>query len=619
MMSGFLVLGRTGWMALGLVVAAAALTALLSPPRAEGAEMENLVRNGDFSRVSDGRPVGWETSGNAQFVTQKLSVATEDGNPVAKLVCTRCEGQGGARHAMIAQVGQVRLDQGGTYEFSCRIRAEGIAGGAVSVALTDTADWQNCGLRRVLRVTESWREYRIPFDATRSVGDTGRLQFWFAEPGTLYLDDVRIVPFRPTDVVYTHLAPRGTGKNLVPNGSFELGMVGWSAVGRGLAWGNLDRLQGRIETSGATQGRRFLRVPLGGKDGPVFYWDYYDPVVRTLRMMLAANLGWIRVEPGQSYTLSCDMRASAPGAMAVLGVRTQDPRGSGMPRGRDLRRKVQLTTEWQRYSYTFQPTNRYLYVTVGPDLEQEADVAVDVDAVQLEMGGQATPFEPYSRVEVGIEPSAPGGIFTRGEAAALKLRAYNHGASAAAVRASFEVTDFFDSPVKLPAVTLDVPPGGFAERDVAIPADWQGYYRLHATYEGEGGTGEQSLRLAVVPPRRGTDSILGINHAFPDPLLIQTAKKAGVTWYRDWSLKWHDLEPSPGEYRWEIGDAQIDRVLAEDARLMALMPPYPSTPWNTTGSSVESEFKKSDADFQILPGALRSVLRSFQATYLGER
>ncbi|MCK4283962.1 MAG: carbohydrate binding domain-containing protein, partial [Candidatus Brocadiae bacterium] len=544
----------------------------------------NLVKNGDFSQVSEGKPVGWVAAGDPESVTQELVTAYEGDNPYAKLTCTRCEGGGGSSHAMIAQVGQVHVQKGRRYELSFRVRAEGMQGRTVNVALTDTANWQPCGLSRGVRVGESWRDYRLQFEALRSVGEAGRLQFWFTEPGTLYLADVRIGETEPTDVVFTHVVPEGAGKNLLPNGSFELGMIGWAAAGESIAWGNLDRVHGRIESSGATHGSRFLRVPLGGKEGPVLYWDYYDPVVRPLRMMLAANLGWIRVEPGQPYTLSCDMRASVEGATAILGVRTQDPRGSDMPRGGDLRHKVQLAKQWQRYSFTFRPRNRYVYVTVGPDLDEEMRVDVDVDAVQLEKGERATGFGPHSQVEAGIEPSEPGGVFTEGEPASLRLRAYNYGTSPAVVRATFEVTDFFDAPVELAPVSLDVPAGGLAERDVPLPADWKGYYCLHATYDGEGTTGTQSLRLAVVPPRSETDSIVGINHAFPDAFLIDQAKKAGVTWYRDWSLKWHDLEPSPGEYHWEVGDPQVDRVVAEGVHLMALMPPYPSTKWNTTGS-----------------------------------
>jgi len=544
--------------------------------------MDNLVKNGDFSRLEDGRPVGWAAAGDPEAVTQELTVAYEDGNPCAKLVCTRCEGTGGARHAMITQLGQVRVERGRHYELSCRMRVEGMRGRTVSVGLRDTADWQSVGLSRTLHVSGQWRECRVPFEAESSVGETGRLQFWFDEPGTLYLDDVRIVEFAPDEVVFTDTVAPGTGRNLLPNGSFELGMVGWGAVGRSLAWGNLDRLQGRIESDGATQGAHFLRVPLGGPDGPIFHWDYYEPVVRRLRTMLAANLGWILVEPGRPYTLSCDMRASVDGARAALGVRAQDPAGGSSTRGRDLRRTVRLSTDWQRYSFTFRPESRYVYVTVGPDLEDEAPVAVDVDAVQLEAGEAATPFEPHAPLEAGIEPSAPGGVFTEGEPAALKLRARNHGGSPARLQVTFRATDFFDAPADLAPVALDVPAGASVERDVALPGDWRGYYRLRADFEGAGRAWSQDVRLAVVPEQSEDDGLLGLNHAFPDPLLIRLARKGGLTWHRDWSLKWHDLEPRPGEYHWEVADAQIDRVLAEDVHLMALMPPYPSTEWNTT-------------------------------------
>ena len=54
-----------------------------------------------------------------------------------------------------------------------------------------------------------------------------------------------------------------------------------------------------------------------------------------------------------------------------------------------------------------------------------------------------------------------------------------------------------------------------------------------------------------------------------------------MTWYRDWSLKWQDLEPRPGEFHWAVGDAQIDRVLAEQVHLMSLLPPFPSADWNS--------------------------------------
>jgi hypothetical protein len=91
--------------------------------------------------------------------------------------------------------------------------------------------------------------------------------------------------------------------------------------------------------------------------------------------------------------------------------------------------------------------------------------------------------------------------------------------------------------------------------------------------------GSQAVRLGVVPRRSGNDSVLGINHAFATPYLIRLAKKAGVTWYRDWTLKWQHIEPSPGVLRWEIGDVQLGRVLREGVQVLPLLPPFPSSDW----------------------------------------
>lgn len=566
-----------------LGAARAAMFVLLAVFRAavsvEGAEMKNLVPNGDFSELWLGSPARWEAAGNEENVDQHLEAVLENGNAVAKLTCTRCEGSGGSDHAMIAQTGGAQLEEGKYYEFSCRARAEGLKGRSVTVALRDTDGWQDCGLLTSLTLRKSWKEFRHLFQAARSVHTTGRLQFWFNEPGTFCLDDVRIVEVSMQEIEFTDTVAPTDGKNLVPNGSFELGRAGWSSLGEGAGWGNMCRLHGRIETSGGTHGPSFLRVPLGGNETPVFYFDYFEPVVRRETRALAANLGWIPVSKGAAYTISCDMRASVDGVAAVLGVRAKDPEGGVWRNRADYRHTVKLSRSWQRYSFTFRPAQRYVFVTVGPDLEEEMRVDVDIDAIQLEQGERATGFEPRSPLEVTIEPSEAAGIFTEGDPAALSVRAYNHSAAAMNLSVAFSVTDFFDRPARLPAVSLDVPATSLAEHDVALPRDWKGYYRVQASYQSRAITGSQTVRLAVVPRRTQDDSVLGINHAFNDGYLVQLAKKAGVTWYRDWSLKWNHLEPSPGKYQWHVGDAQVNRVLEEGVKLMALMPPFPSAEW----------------------------------------
>ncbi len=53
-----------------------------------------------------------------------------------------------------------------------------------------------------------------------------------------------------------------------------------------------------------------MRIPVGDEQTPVLSFDYYEPVTRREIRPLAASKGWIQVEKGAAYTLSCDLRAS---------------------------------------------------------------------------------------------------------------------------------------------------------------------------------------------------------------------------------------------------------------------------------------------------------------------
>jgi hypothetical protein len=577
-----------------MAVAAAILIAALAAPGAFAEEAENLVHNGDFSELADGKPVGWAALGD-QSVDQRLEIASDNGNPFAKLTCTRCEKGSGASHAMLAQVGRVRLEKGRLYELRGRARGEGMRGRAVSVAISDTDGWHECGLQTDLRLTAEWQPFRRVFRATRSVDKSSRLQFWFIEPGTFCLDDVRIAEISEGDVVFTDVLANALATNLVPNGSFELGAAGWSSIGRGAGWGNLAHLHGRIETSGGTHGSSFLRIPLGGDDTPVLYFDYLRPVVRRELRPLAVSLHWIPVEKGTTYTLSCDMRASTEGVTAILGVRAKDPQdGPWQGSGASPQTKVRLSTSWRRYSFTFRSQRRYAYVTVGPELDREARVLVDIDAIQLEKGAAATAFQARWPVELVVEPTQPDGLFVEGERAALRVRVFNDSPSSAVRDVLISCKDFFDRDCGRTQLGLSVPGHSSEEKliDLPSPSSRSGlsvesglrgevaarrYYRVSVSDI----LGDRSFPVAIVPRRASDDSALGINHAFAGSYMIRQAKKAGVAWYRDWSLKWQDLEPAPGQWRWTVSDPQIDRVVGEGVHLMALLPPFGSANWNS--------------------------------------
>lgn len=396
----------------------------------------------------------------------------------------------------------------------------------------------------------------------------------------------------PGMVRFTHVvAPLG-GKNLLPNGSFEAGTAGWSSLGLGVGhknswaplvegWGNLEALHGTVELGDASHGKHFLRTRLGGGHTPVLDFDYFVPVHRRELRPLAASVGWIEVTPGQPYTISVDMRASHEGIEAAFGVLNEDAAKGWTDAGEEILKSVTLTKRWQRYTHTFTPKYPFVFVLAGPCVSHEQDLAVDLDAIQLEKGGQATAFAPRDELEIGIVPQAPGGVFTLGGPARLQITAANASAIPRQAQVSFRVIDFFDQSVELPDAVFAVPAHGQTELLVTLPDAWRGFYRVVAQWDSGATIESHLLRLAIVPPSTGAETVIGVNHAYPTASLISLAAKAGVSWSRDWSLKWQHIEPQQGQYQWEVSDAQLSRVANQGLHQMAMIS-FPSTDWNSS-------------------------------------
>jgi len=554
------------------LICIAIVPTLPAPSWAQG----NLVRNGDFREVEAGRPVAWAGYGNAQHVDQSLTVIREGKGNVARLQCRRIDGQGGDIHAMIAQVGSIRLVAGRLYALTCRARGEGIVGRTVSVAITDTSSWENCGLERDLLLSSRWRAYRFLFRATRNVDATSRLQFWFTEPGTFYLADVRLTEAPVQSVTFTQVVPATDSRNLLPNGAFNVGSAGWTSSGIPAGWGNIAHLHGSVVSSRDPLRPRFLRISLGPAETPVLYFDYFHPSAVVQTRLLAASVGWIPVSTGKPYTLSCDVRANLPGTPVVLGWEGSDPsRGPWDRTGGETHETA--GPSWRRYTFTFTPSRPYIYVEVGPDLARNEAVHVDITRVQLEQGAAATPYVPHDAIESAWEAEAAGGIYAHSTKNTVRLYLHNNRPHSVRVPLTISAEDYFDRRITIGHRTIVLPPGGTAVHRVPIPPEWSGFYRLFAT----GPWGTRHLRIAVIPAEAARGTVFGINHAFADAALIRLARRAGISWYRDWSLKWNDVEPRQGHYDFTKPEEQISRVLAEGCHVLCLLPPFPSNDWSS--------------------------------------
>ncbi|NIA14434.1 MAG: hypothetical protein GWP08_10150 [Nitrospiraceae bacterium] len=158
--------------------------------------------------------------------------------------------------------------------------------------------------------------------------------------------------------------------------------------------GDLCGLYGVIQTGGAFDGENCLRIELGPGETPVTYSDYtlYASQTVTQAAPLAANLGWMDVSVDETYTLSAYMRADRDGIPADLVFRFGGDVDTGF--GSDTHSKrVTLTEDWARYSFSMVAYRPDVFVAVGPNLSTtpDASATVWIDAVQLEASPETPP------------------------------------------------------------------------------------------------------------------------------------------------------------------------------------------------------------------------------------
>jgi hypothetical protein len=566
---------------------------------AVAAEEQNLVANGSFeaSQRKAGVPDEWSTSGNSSIRQQLVSDTGRDGGMCAKLECSHFVPGGADFHVMICQVGKVSVEQGRWYRLSLWAKARDLEEGSVEVALSNMNGWQNGGLSDAFLPRGEWERFEFVFRAKSDVpAESSRLQFWFKSTGTLWLDDVTLVETREGQRWLPEISAEGV-KNLVPNSSFECGSANWGSFTWGLSgWaGNLYRLEGTQVDATAEHGKNSLLISLDETSLPVYWFDYYEPVKQPVRRVLAANRGWFSVRPGEKYTLSAFLKSDAPGAAAELAVNEAPSRLQ--------HKQVRVGTDWQRYEFSFSPSQSYAFVAVGLDLEasQRSAAKLWIDAVQFERGDRATTYEPRVDVESFVESDAAGNIFTNVAAGAVfRIRGFNNGAVARSVQGQLKLTDFFDAPVFKKDVELQLPAGCGGEAIVGgARAGQAGYYRA----DWQVGDANHSLRCSIIEPAAPdlADSLFGFNHAYPWDFLVSLSRDAGVAWWRDWSAKWQTVEPQRGRFDFSVPDEQIRRVLRLDGNVEVLLP-FPSAAWSTSAS--EDQVRKAAGNDSYLKARL---------------
>jgi hypothetical protein len=326
--------------------------------------------------------------------------------------------------------------------------------------------------------------------------------------------------------------------NFIPNSSFECGTAGWGSYSPEMTtWaGNVFRLIGEIDEQIAFHGNRSMRVEIVKEQSPMFMWDWFDLVADEILVPVVAHHGWVPVEKGATYVVSCVLKADKPDVPARIMVRECE---------RNKDKKVRVGTQWQRFSMTFRAGEDFAWTGVGPDLTSSDLEAATlwIDALQFEKADTATDYEPRTGIESHIETGVTGNTFLD-PAKGLRVRvaACNSTGSDVLVRGALKITDFFDERMHAEEVSLPVKAGENVVKILdGLVKGRTGFFRVEWS-PADGSAPSQNLRCMVIESYDDDDSVFGMNHAYGWPFMLQLAKKAGLTWWRDWSVKWHEVE-----------------------------------------------------------------------------
>jgi len=563
-----------------------------------GAQEGNMIRNGSFEidTASDGMADYWQFSGNDSVVASWERDEGFDGMFSQKLICTDFESVSPSSHAMLAQVNTLNLEKGKWYRISFGAKQSRIPGRSIQVAISNMKDWHNCGLSVAFRATGEWKRYEFAFQSTETISDNVRLQFWYMSTGTLWLDDVSLEPSEPVARKFSELALPSDSVNLVSNSSFECGTSGWGSIADIPGWGgNLNRIVGEIDENTSKFNGSSLKIELTPGKTPVYYFDYFLMYRFPVKAPFLANRGWINLEPDNDYVLSVYMKSSEKtGLRGKLSIR-QSFRGS-------ISKTVNLTDEWDRYTLTFKPLSDQIFVAMGLDLEERDSGTVWIDGVQLESGSQATDYLPRTGLEASLE-SPLDRFLPYGTKPEMIVSVFNSSEKLHSAKLHAQITDFDEAVVYEEELSLEAPAGEKVRVAIHPEIAKKGFYRLHLQLDGRPAL-TRPVRFAIIDPYDKRDSLFGMNHAYPWPHLLELSKDIGLRWFRDWSLKWHDVEPEKGKFDFTEADQQIDRVLQHDLNVLPLLP-FPSSNWSSSaGPDVESgdRYPASRERIAYMPG-----------------
>ncbi len=273
----------------------------------------------------------------------------------------------------------------------------------------------------------------------------------------------------------------------------------------------------------------------------------------------------VKLDASSPYTLSLWARADRESAPLRLGV--AELLGPG-----DYK-TLRISKEWKRYTFTFTPEQfkllNYRNVSVN-SFGAEAGTRFWIDAVQLEKGGQATPYQAEA-LEFSAEIEQEFKLFTPDElkqgSACLRFR--NNTAENHEFTVAYEIRNYRETLVASGELRQTAAPGANASVQLPLPPELPpGYYRIRFAAgalqdEAIFGVYREMRQKGLLP----TDWPLGCDESE----LPAIVRKLGFGWSRNWDFTFRRICPEEGKFNFAQTDRLVETAAKNGIRLMPIL------------------------------------------------
>ena len=316
------------------------------------------------------------------------------------------------------------------------------------------------------------------------------------------------------------------GKNLLPNGSFEVGIGQWIGFDSGMRGGKKDpKKYGEM-----TLVKQGLISDTEAKIGQHSFCFNYPGLFRSQD---------VKLDPTKKYTISLYAKGEHGQGEINCSLASSYRPGSG--HGDRLYSDsliVNAGTEWKRHYLTVAlPESRNGYYKVW-FYQREGDI-VWLDGVQIEEGQRLTDYEPAARAEVGITSGHEdqSNLFYTSETVPVRTNVCVYEAAVKEATINYVLWDYRDFKVKEFERTVRLDGNGYGRDEFELEPEWQGLMSLIATVKVDGKElgGEEPTFGYVRPPQPASEaddqnSPVGTHVSEMRNILV--AEKLGIRWQR---------------------------------------------------------------------------------------